>query len=380
MLTDFDDEHFMALSLKLASRGIGLVDPNPAVGCMIVKNNKILGQGWHQKAGGAHAEIHALNQAGELSKGACMYVTLEPCCHSGKTAPCSKAIIQAGIGRIVIACEDPNPLVCGHGIAELRRAGMAVVLHVGEVRARSINRGFFHRMQTAMPWVTLKIAASLDGKTAMASGMSQWITSQQARQDGHKLRAECSAIVTGVGTVISDNPKLTARQQRQPPSASRPIRPTIRVIIDSNLRTPQSAQILDGEGEVIIFTSNAENFNQAVAGKKFADKKGVEMILCPQKLAKVDLHFVMMTLAKREINSVLVEAGEKLSGSFLRANLVNELVVYMAPDCLGSDGKNMFRIAGLDTLEQKIRFKFKQCIRIGRDLKLVLTPYIDSDE
>ncbi len=356
-----DDERYMAQALQLARKGINTTHPNPAVGCVIVNQGNIVGQGWHEFAGQAHAEINALRQAGSAAAGATLYVTLEPCSHQGKTPPCVKAIIKSAISRVVIAIEDPDPRVNRSGISELQHAGIAVTLGVGRVQATHLNRGFLKRITSGMPWVTLKIATSLDGKTAMADGESQWITSLPARQDAHKLRAAASAILTGVGTVLRDDPNMTARLsgvQRQP----------LRIILDTNLSTPVDAKILHGEGVVLIVTAHSEDHAATLLRQRHA----VEIINCRTTYGKIDLHEVMRELGRREMNSILLEAGSRLSGNMLAQGLVDEVVVYMAPDLLGGDARDMFKIPGLEQIADKLKLSYKDVVMVGRDLKLTL--------
>jgi diaminohydroxyphosphoribosylaminopyrimidine deaminase/5-amino-6-(5-phosphoribosylamino)uracil reductase len=361
-LTPGDDEKFMARAIKLAQKGLFTCHPNPAVGCVIVNDNVIVGEGWHDFAGQPHAEINAIKAAGKRSAGATMYVTLEPCCHHGKTPPCTRAIIKSGIQRVVVAIEDPNPMVNRGGISELQRAGIDVLCGMCKSDARKLNRGFFKRISTGVPWVTLKTAISLDGKTAMQSGESQWITSEAARRDAHKLRAGSSAVLTGVGTVLRDDPSMTVRLdgvQRQP----------ARIILDTNLSTPMDARIFDGKGTVYILTTDPEK-----DAMESYPAKGVEIINCISSAGRIDLHQVMKELGSREMNSVLLEAGPRLNGSMLECGLVDELVVYMSPDMLGSDARGMFSIPGIENLSDRVGMEFQGAVMVGRDLKLTLKP------
>ena len=360
------DEGYMARALQLARKGVTTCHPNPAVGCVIVNNGEVVGEGWHDFAGRAHAEINALKQAGKSSAGATMYVTLEPCSHHGKTPPCVKSIIKFRISRAVIATEDPNPRVNGAGIAALRRAGVAVTTGIGEHQSRQLNRGFIKRITTGIPWVTLKIATSMDGKTAMANGESQWITSPPARQDAQKLRAAASGILTGIGTVLRDDPNMNVRLdgvevQRQP----------LRIILDTNLSTPANAKILGGDGaggKVLIITANSADS----AAEIFSDD-AAEIIHCRTAGGKIDLHEVMLELGQREMNTILLEAGARLSGSMFEQGLVDEIVVYMAPDLLGGDARDMFTIPRLEQLADKLQLEYQDITRVGRDLRLTLS-------
>ena len=357
-----DDDRYMARALQLASKGINTSHPNPAVGCVIVNRRKIVGEGWHQNAGGPHAEINALKSAGNAARGATMYVTLEPCCHHGKTLPCTKAIIKSGINRVVTAVEDPNPLVNRAGISTLQQAGIDVLCGVGQNQAKRINRGFLKRITTGIPWITLKIATSLDGKTAMDNGESQWITGSAARNDAHRLRASSSAILTGVGTVLRDDPSMTARSegvQRQPH----------RIILDTNLSTPPEANIFKGDGKVLLLTTIVDD--ELIPSY---DTRKTEVISFEETRGRIDLHKVVKLLGEKEYNNILLEAGSRLSGSMLRAGLVDEVVVYMSPDLLGSDARDMFSIAGMQFLSDKIGFEFENIVAVGRDTKITLRP------
>lgn len=355
-----DDYRFMARALKLADKGINSTHPNPRVGCVITRNGVIVGEGYHKQAGQPHAEAQALKQADKLASGATLYVNLEPCCHHGRTPPCTDAIIKADISRVVIGIEDPNPLVNGAGIAALKMAGIAVDSGINQQRASSLNRGFIKRITSGRPWVTLKIAASLDGKTAMANGESQWITSEAARKDAHKMRAASSAILTGVGTVLRDDSAMTARLdgvERQP----------LRVILDSRLNTPVNAQILNQDGMVLIITDPNE-----VGDAGLYPQNNVEVIGCGMRDGSIDLAQVMQQLGQRQINNLMLEAGARVSGAMLEQGLVDELVVYMSPDLLGSNAIGMFRIRGVESIADKLQFEFRSIRKVGRDIKLTL--------
>ncbi len=348
----------MAMALRLAARGVNSTHPNPRVGCVVVADGEVAGQGWHRFAGGEHAEIIALKEAGKRAHGATMYLNLEPCSHHGKTPPCVNAVLKAGLGRVVIAAPDPNPQVDGRGIEMLRAAGVAVTLGIGKQQAQQLNRGFIKRMVHGRPWITLKMAVSLDGKTAMASGESQWITGPAARRDAHKLRAASAAILTGVGTVLRDDPHMTARLDgivRQP----------LRIILDTHLSTPPRARILQPPGEVLIITAAADR------PPALMRKPGVEIVVCRQHGGRIDLAQVMALLAEREINELMVESGPRLSGSMLRQGLVEQVVVYMAPDLLGDAARGMFSL-GLERLADKRPLKFREVRMLGRDLRLSL--------
>ena len=360
-----EDERIMARALKLADKGRYTTHPNPVVGCVIVKDGNVIGEGWHQYAGGDHAEIVALKQAGKAARGATLYVTLEPCSQYGRTPPCVKAIKKAGIVRVVVATEDPDLPPEQSGIAELRHSGIHVLTGVGRSRAKQQNRGFLKRVTTGMPWVTLKIAASLDGKTAMSSGESQWITGPCARLDGQRARAASCAVLTGIGTVLRDNPAMNVRLKdvsRQP----------CRIVLDTNLSMPVNSKILALDGQVLIMTTSREReIIEAFSGS------GAEIIECARnphhpEHGGIDLEWVMRELGKRKMNTVLLEAGARLSGSMMKQGLVDEVIVYMSPDLLGAKARDMFVIAGLDQLADRMRLEYREVVMIGRDLKITL--------
>jgi len=361
-----DDHRFMARALKLADKGVFTTHPNPRVGCVITKNGVVVGEGYHKFAGQAHAEIHALKQAGKYARGSTLYVNLEPCCHHGRTPPCTDAIIKSGVSRVVIAMEDPNPLVNRAGISVLKKAGIIVETGINHDRAMRLNRGFIKRIIEGKPWVTLKIAVSLDGKTALQSGDSQWITSEPARLDAHRLRAASSAILTGVGTVLRDDPEMTARVpevERQP----------LRVILDSRLSTPANAKILNAKGAALIMT--APNM---LSDAEIYPQKNVEVIGVPMKGSAIDINEVLLELGRREVNDLMLEAGSRLSGALLEQSMVDEVVVYMAPDLLGSDARGMFRIPGIEEMHDKHLLEFTDIRKVGRDIRLNLQTRADT--
>lgn len=347
----------MAHALRLAEQGLFTTTPNPRVGCIIVNQNKIVGEGYHRKAGEHHAEIEALNMAGEKARGATAYATLEPCNHHGRTPPCTDALINAGIKRVVAAMQDPNPLVAGQGLEKLRAANIEVTTGVMENEARELNIGFISRMTRHRPWVRMKIAASLDGKTALSNGQSQWITGPDARRDGHRWRARACAILTGIGTVRDDNPQLNVREietTRQP----------LRVIVDSQLQTPIDAKILIG-GNVLIACAIE---NETLAAPLRA--KGAEIIVMPNASGKVELPQLLNELAKRGINELHVEAGYKLNGSLLREGLVDELLIYFAPCFLGDSAQGMANLSLLQSLKQQTRLRLIDTRMVGMDLRI----------
>lgn len=352
------DEQYMLQAIELAQKGLNTTTPNPRVGCVLVRDGAVVGEGWHERAGEPHAEVNALTAAGDRAEGATAYVTLEPCSHFGKTPPCAQALVKAKVARVVYAMTDPNPQVAGTGLQTLGDAGIEVEGPVLEQQAKALNPGFIKRMQTGLPWVRVKLGVSLDGRTAMASGESQWITSGHSRQDVQKWRARSCAIVTGVATVIDDDPALNVRD---PDLGANPRQP-LRVVLDSRLRTPDDAQILVG-GETVIATCAF-----ARPGRYL-----VPVWPMPSDGGAIQLQALLKKLGDEQCNEVLVEAGPTLAGAFLQANLVDELVVYMAPKMLGSDGRPMAQmpIAALSDAKQ---FQFKSVTTIGPDIRLILEP------
>ena len=362
--------HYMNIALKLAKKGLFTTTENPCVGCVIVKNGEIVGTGYHQRQGQAHAEVFALKQAGAKAKGATAYVTLEPCSHFGKNPPCADALIKAEIKQVIVCNLDPNPLVAGAGIEKLKAAGIKVKVAKKSSKGTSLNRGFFHRMQTGMPYVRLKMAQSLDGRTAMASGESYWITGKKARQDVQYWRARSQAILTGIETVLTDDCRLTVRAQDLPkkykklPHNFDHYQP-MRVILDSQLRIKSDAKILKGLGrKVIITTSNKqEKISQL-------QNNGIEIITMPLKQNRIDLPPVLKWLAQQGINELMVETGATLAGAFIQQQLVNELIIYTAPVIMGSSARPLFAI-NIEKMADRIRLdnnKFKQ---LGKDFRVV---------
>lgn len=358
------DHRFMAGALRLARHGLNTADPNPRVGCVIVRDDEVVGEGWHAMAGGPHAEVLGIEQAGDAASGATAYVTLEPCCHHGRTPPCTDALLAAGIGRVVIATQDPNPEVAGAGAARLAAAGIQVETGVLEAEARALNIGFFQRMETGRPYVRSKIAASLDGRTALANGVSQWITGEAAREDVQRLRARSSAILTGVGTVLADDPSLTVRSDAAAGGRA-DIRQPLRVIADSGLRTPPDSKTLGLPGQVRIFCVQAEAES---LGPLEAAGAVVEII--ENKDGVVALPALMARLAALEINELLVEAGPTLNGALLQAGLLDEVIVYMAGCILGADAQSMFAIPELSDMSDRNELEFVEMRRIGADCRL----------
>ena len=358
----------IANALRLAESALYLTSPNPRVGCVLVNpQGQVIGQGHTQMAGGAHAEVMALRDAqaqGHSTQGATAYVTLEPCAHQGRTGPCCEALIQAGVTRVVASLQDPNPLVAGSGFARLRAAGILVEVGPGAQESRELNIGFFSRMQRGKPWMRLKVAASLDGVTALDNGQSQWITGPQARTDGHAWRARACAVLTGVGTVLQDKPLLDVRHVATP-------RQPMLVIVDSALQTPPDSALFGPPRKVLIYAAQPHEARQAALVKV-----GAEIVYLPGRTdsaaaaPKVDLQSMVYDLAQRQCNEVHIEAGHKLNGSLLRAGLVDEMLVYLAPMWLGQ-GAGMSNFGPLQTLAQGLALDFQRMERVGQDLRLV---------
>jgi diaminohydroxyphosphoribosylaminopyrimidine deaminase/5-amino-6-(5-phosphoribosylamino)uracil reductase len=351
----------MGRALRLARRGIYTTDPNPRVGCVIVaEGGTIAGEGWHMRAGEPHAEVHALQAAGARARGATAYVTLEPCVHTGRTPPCTDALRAAGIARVVCAMEDPNPQVAGQGIDSLRAGGIDVSCGLFAAEARSLNRGFVSRMERGRPWVAVKLAVSLDGRTALANGESKWITGEHARADVHRLRAASSAVLSGVGTVLADNPQLTARCSDVPEFL-----PPLRVIADTQLRTPADAALFQGGGSVRIY--HGADRPSAVAALQAA---GADLKSCESGGGKICLSAMLEDLAESGINSVLVEAGARLNGALLAAGLVDEVIVYQAAMVMGEGARGMFSLPSVESMADTPRFELAAVRRLGADLRL----------
>ncbi len=355
----------MARALQLARRGLFTTSPNPRVGCVVVAGSEIVGEGFHQRAGEAHAEVHALRAAGTRARGSTVYVTLEPCAHHGRTPPCVDALIAAGVGRVVAAMADPNPLVGGAGLAALRAAGIATEVGVLEDDARELNIGFVSRMTRGRPWVRLKAAASLDGKTALENGSSQWITGVDARRDGHAWRARSCAVLTGIGTVRDDDPQLTVRDV---PTTRQPLR----VLVDARLETPLSARILQGAADAapVLIACAIEDAARAAALRA----RGAQVVVLPNAAGKVDLAALFEELARRGINEVLTEAGFKLNGSLLREGCVDELLLYLAPCLIGDAAQGLFNLAALTSLAERRELAIADVRRIGPDIRILARP------
>jgi diaminohydroxyphosphoribosylaminopyrimidine deaminase/5-amino-6-(5-phosphoribosylamino)uracil reductase len=345
------DHAMMARALSLAGKGLYTATPNPRVGCVIAKNEAIVGEGWHEKAGGPHAEVLAIGQGGGQAAGATLYANLEPCSHRGRTPPCTDLIVKSGIRRVVAAMLDPNP-EAAHGGARLAAAGIGFEHGLMEDEARELNIGFVSRMTRGRPWVRVKIAATLDGRTALANGKSQWITGPEARKDGHRWRARACAIATGAGTVRADDPQLTVREvatTRQP----------LRVVIDSHVETPANARVLQGD-KALVFA--------AAAGKSLPN---AEIVVLPNAGGKVDLQRMLEELARRGVNELHVEGGFKLNGSLVREGCVDEFLVYLNPSLLGDSAQGMVHLAAMTSLDQRVALKIRSVDRIGDDLRII---------
>jgi diaminohydroxyphosphoribosylaminopyrimidine deaminase / 5-amino-6-(5-phosphoribosylamino)uracil reductase len=373
MFSQTDFVH-MERALALAKRGMYTTDPNPRVGCVLVKHGEVIGEGFTQPAGQDHAEVRALKDArsrGHDLRGATAYVTLEPCSHFGRTPPCANALIEAQVARVVAAMEDPNPQVSGRGLAMLRDAGIEVRCGLLANEAHELNIGFVSRMTRGRPWVRMKVAASLDGRTGLPSGISQWITGEAARADGHAWRARASAILTGIGTVREDNPRMTVRAIDTP-------RQPQRVLVDSQLDVPPDAQILAG-APTLIFCGNLDQRHTDRANA--LRERGAEIVQMANAAGKVDLPGMLKALGERNVNELHVEAGYKLNGSLLREGCVDELLVYLAPSLLGMDSMSMFNLGAPDTLEGRVKLHFHAVDRIGEDLRILarLTPQAASE-
>ena len=347
----------MARALRLAARGLYTTTPNPRVGCVLVRDGRIVGEGWHEKAGLPHAEVHALAAAGELARGATAYVTLEPCSHFGRTPPCADALVKAGVNRVVAAMQDPNPEVAGKGLEKLRRAGIETSSGLLETEARELNVGFVSRMSRGRPWVRLKVAMSLDGRTALNNGISQWITGAAARRDAHAWRARACAMMTGIGTVRDDDPQLTVR-------AVATTRQPLRVLLDGWLEVRPAAKIIAG-GNALVYSSVADETRAAALREQ-----GAEVVVLPDGTGKVDLAAMLRDLAGRGINEVMVEAGARLNGALLKAGCIDEMLIYQAPVILGDKARGMATLPELTELGGKIRLDIFETRRIGEDLRL----------
>ncbi len=360
-------EH-MQHAIRLAKKGRCSTEPNPRVGCVIVKDGQVVGEGWHKRAGEAHAEINALEQAGSNASGATVFVTLEPCSHTGKTPPCAEALIQAGVGKVIAAMQDPNPLVAGKGLKKLQDAGIEVESGLLETQARELNPGFIKRMESGRPFVRVKLAMSLDGRTAMASGESKWISSDASRDDVQRLRAESSAVLTGIGTVLADNPSMNVRLSAEALGVDE-IKQPKRIVLDSQLRMPAAAKIINSEGDsggecVVYTTVNVDNKNDY--------PYIIENIVTLD--GRIDLQMLMQNLAKDEIYLLHVEAGSVLCGALLKNDLVDEIIIYMAPHIMGDSAKGLFHLPGLEKMKDRISLHIKDVRSVGKNIRISAQP------
>jgi len=365
------DEFYMARALQLAERGLYTTEPNPRVGCVLVREGKIIGEGWHKRAGEGHAEVEALADVEGSAQGSTAYVTLEPCSHQGKTGPCCDALINAGVIRVVAAMQDPNPLVAGRGFERMQKAGINVKFGVLEAQARALNPGFIKRMETGLPYVRIKLAMSVDGRTAMDSGESQWITGPAARSDVQKLRARSSAIVTGLGTVLHDDPSMMIRAEQLglfPGLVSEHVsredvirRQPLRVVLDSEFKTPASAKIVNQPGKTWLVGAQSLP-SESIANAELKTIAGDD--------GRIDLGALLQELAANECNEVLVEAGAVLSGAFLQAGLVDELVIYMAPKLLGSSARPLMSLPSMEKMADQVNLEIADVRSVGEDWRI----------
>ena len=362
------DQQFMARALELARKGLYSTHPNPRVGCVIVQDGKIVGEGWHAKAGEPHAEVHALRQAGDKARGATAYVTLEPCSHHGRTPPCADALVAAGVARVVAAMRDPFPSVDGAGFDRLKVAGIAVEHGLMEAQARELNRGFLARVERGRPWLRVKLAMSLDGRTAMASGDSKWISGEASRHDVHRWRARSGAILTGAGTVLADDPQLTVRLEHPDGAPGEDFVPPLRVVLDPGLATVARGRVREGDAPTLYLHA---------PDTKPPREMSIEHIAVPVQGGRFDLEAVLKLLASRGINEIQLEAGATLAGAFLSAGLVDELLLYIAPVLLGERARPLFDGLHIDAMTERLQLHAVDSRRIGDDHRLLLRPVAD---
>lgn len=362
------DRLHMARAMRLAVHGLDSTPPNPRVGCVIAQGETVVGEGWHRWAGEPHAEIHALQAAGARARGATAYVTLEPCCHHGRTAPCTEALLGAGISRVVYAAQDPNPQVNGGGARALQAAGIEVSGGLLATESERLNAGFFMRMRRGRPLIRCKIASSLDGRTALADGRSRWITAEPARLDVQRLRAQSCALLTGIGTVLADDPQLNVRAPADAAS-----RQPLRVVLDSAFRMPPDARLLSVPGEVLVFGAGSAERKAAL------ESRGARVELIAAAAGRVDLAAVMQRLAALQVNDVLVEAGPVLNGALLAAGLIDELIVYQAAHVLGSTARGMFELAPLPDMDRRPAFELQEVRHVGAELRLRYKPVLAGE-
>jgi diaminohydroxyphosphoribosylaminopyrimidine deaminase/5-amino-6-(5-phosphoribosylamino)uracil reductase len=364
------DVHYMARALELARKGLYSTHPNPRVGCVIVREGRIVGEGWHARAGEPHAEVHALRQAGELARGATAYVTLEPCSHQGRTPPCADALIEAGLTRVVAAMQDPNPEVSGRGLLRLMNAGIGVQCGVLESEARALNKGFLKRMETGLPYVRVKMAMSLDGRTAMASGESQWITGPEARSAVQRLRAQSSVVLSGADTVLADKARLTVRPDElgldAELTALAAARAPLRVLIDGRLRVPLDAPFFQAGSALVVTCA-------AASARGRYQEEGHEMLALADSAGHVDLRRLIGELAARGVNEVLVEAGPRLAGAFARLGLVDEFQLFIAGKFLGSSARPLLDLP-LAQMSEALELNIVEMRAVGNDWRVIALP------
>ena len=368
------DAAYMARALELARKGVYSTHPNPRVGCMIVRDGEVVGEGWHVRAGEPHAEVHALRQAGDKAKGATAYVTLEPCSHHGRTPPCADALVNAGVVRVVAAMQDPNPDVAGRGLLRLMSAGIAVQSGVLEGEARAINKGFLKRMEHGLPYVRVKLAMSLDGRTAMASGESQWITGPEARSAVQRLRAQSSVVLTGADTVLADQARLTVRPDELGLNAELTAlavtRPPLRVLVDGRLRVPLDAPFFKAGSALVVTCA-------AASARERYHEEGHEMLALPSSGGHVDLRKLLVELAARGVNDVLVEAGPKLAGAFTRLGLVDEFQIFVAGKFMGSSARPLLDLP-LAQMSEALELKIIEMRAVGNDWRVIAIPTLSA--
>jgi len=371
------DFQWMTRAIELAKKGLYSTKPNPAVGCVLVKNGKIVGEGWHQQAGQPHAERIALAEAGKKAKGATAYVTLEPCSHFGRTPPCADGLVQAEVAKVIVAMKDPNPLVAGQGIKRIKDAGIDVHVGLLESEAKTVNLGFMNKMENQLPFVRLKIASSMDGRTAMENGESHWITGPESRAEVHKMRARCGALITGIGTVLADDPSLNVRLSDEALAELNLTQENchpIRVVLDPNLSMPLDAKMLSLPGKTILMTSR-ETVERSPEVVDLILNQNIEMVAVAADEDRLDIESILRYLAtEADVNDVMVESGAIVAGAFMQSGLVNELHCFIAPSLMGDAAKPMFALPGIDSMNEKLNFTIQSMDRFGEDARIILVP------
>lgn len=378
-MTQFSEQdyRYMTQAIELAKKGLFSTKPNPAVGCVIVKDDEVIGQGWHEKAGMPHAERVALAQADGLTEGATAYVTLEPCSHFGRTPPCADGLVEARVARVVVAMQDPNPLVAGQGIERIENAGIEVQVGLLEDQAQQLNLGFIRKMEEQLPFVRIKMASSLDGRTAMQNGESQWITGPESREEVHKMRARSGAVIMGIGTVLADDPSMNVRLSGEVLAELNLTQEScnpIRVVLDPNLSMPLDAKMLKVPGRTILMTSR-ETVERSPEVVEEIHGAGIEMVAVAADEDRLDIKSILRYLAMEEqINDVMVETGAIVAGAFIQSGLVNELHCFMAPTLMGNEAKPMFVLPGVESMQDKLNFSLQSIDRFGEDVRMILVP------